>query len=155
MARISFRNSSDWSYRGGASRIARTVTINRRTKITPIPKFQLGFSLNARFLAVAILVEEAKPTWNAGGFLNQVHKIPFTTQASPKGKAITNSQFLLMNKTNLVDFPRLSGQSYNLIYAPPPWFPDVKIKVWQYRGEEFDFVEDTLASLENKINQLL
>ena len=152
---IQLSDSSNWSYRGQVSKTARSETINRRVKYFPIPMFDLGFTLNARFLAVEVLVREAKVTWRSGGFLNQSQPIAFATKASPKGQAVSNSAFLLINRTNLVTFPRLSGKSYRLVYSPPFWFRDVRLRVWQYRGLESNFTEDTVKRIEDKVNQLL
>ena len=155
VTQLNLTNNQDWSYRGRVFKTAKKEVINRRERFFPIPKFDLGFSLNGRFLAIEILVKEARVTWHAGGFINQFYPVPFITQSVPKNQAVSNSQFLLINKTNLINFPRLSGQSYRLIYSPPKWFRDVTVKLWQYRGEEINFTDDTVVRIEEKVDQLL
>lgn len=153
--RIDLTNGRDWSYRGQKSKIAPKFVENGRTKYLPISTFDLGFTLNARFIAVEIVVRESKPTWSHGGFLHQAYPLRVTTESRFRNQASTDAKVLLLNRTRLLEFPRLSGTSYRLIYSPRRWFKNVKIKVWQYRGEEFNFAEDTLKSIEDKINQLL
>lgn len=152
---INLSNSNDWSFRGRQSKTAKKTIINGKEKYLAIPAFDLGYSLTARFLAVEILVKTAKSTWKSGGFLQRFYPLPFATQSNPKGKGLFKSYFLLVNSTNLIELPRLSGKAYRLFYSPPRWFKDVNIKIWLYQGEENNFIFDSIKRIETKVDQLL
>ncbi len=152
---IQFTEISNWVLRVNIQKRAIRRVENGKEKYDPIAPFDLGITLNARFLAVAALIEYGRPTWVHGGFLNQQYPFPLNTNISPFQTAITQSQFLLINTVKIVQFPRLSGSNYRLWYTPRKWFRDIRIKVWQYRGEEYNFVDSTLYDIQQKINQLL
>lgn len=152
---IQLQNIADWVLRVNLYKAAQTYQEDGKIKYIPIPPLSLNAQLNARFIAVGILVQNAKPTWNHGGFLNQLYPFSLNTNVSPLGRAITESRILLINKVKIIQFPRISGASYQLLYSPQKWFRDVRIKVWQYRGTEANFTEDTLYQINQKVDQLL
>jgi hypothetical protein len=107
-------------------------------------------SLEGQLYEVAL----SKPTWKHGGFLNQVYKLPLITQTA-KNQGLYEGHLLLINQTRILEMPRLTGESYRLLYTPRLWYRDVRIKVWQYRGTEYNFVDETLFDIQQKVNQLL
>lgn len=151
---IDLSKSSDWVLRANISKQARSYTDGIQTKYYPIPDFDLGITANARFIAVALLINYGRPTWYYGGYLSVNYKLPFATQLPGQLGAIDNP-ILRINKTTILEVNKISGASYRLNYSAPKWFRDVKIKVWQYVGVEFNFVDETLLDLQSKLNQLL
>ncbi|BAU63029.1 hypothetical protein STA3757_03840 [Stanieria sp. NIES-3757] len=145
---IDLLSSSDWSLRCNIYKQAQSYKDGGTTKYKHIPPFDLGITLNARFIAVAIILKYARPTWQHGGFINQVYNLPFAVQGLHSG------HLLFINRAKIIEFPRLTGNSYRLLYTPRLWYRDVRVKVWQYRGIEYNFVDSTLLDIQQKVNQL-
>ena len=151
---IDLNDSNNWTLRTDINQVALSTIVDQKEKFFPIPEFNLNVSINANFIAVAILINYGKPSWSWGGLLNINFDLPFTTQTSGS-KGFSSSESLLINKTKIIQVNKISGSSYGLSYSPPKWFRDVRIKVWQYTGFEYDFVDDTLYDIQQKINQLI
>jgi hypothetical protein len=151
---ISLNDAAEWTLRADIDKTATSVIENGKEKFFPIPGFNLGLSINSRFIAVAILINYGKPSWTWGGLLNIDFGLPFAT-STPGSNGVAASETLLVNKTRIIEANKISGASYGLFYLPPRWFRDVKIKVWQYNGTEYNFVDETLFDIQQKVNQLI
>lgn len=95
-----------------------------------IPIIDLQGNFQARFIAVSIVVNSSFSNWRNGGNLYQT----FNLGINPNFRAIYKAINLLINKTTIVEIPLLSTTSYRLVYEPPTWFLDVRVRVWEYIG---------------------
>lgn len=111
---------------------------------TQIPRLELEVSLNSKFIAVEVLTSNAKPTWVAGGYLAQVYELEQFDLTPPQ-------YFVSINQVNLLELSQIANTQFSLVYDPPKYFNDVRIKIWQYRGIETDLLLADIASALNNI----
>ena len=142
-----FNNSASWNLKSTATKKA----VETKQGAIPIPPFFLGTSFSSRFLAVGISVKAFQDTWRHGGYIWQVTNKSFSLP--PTQKIIGSITRLVINQITLVELPEY-GESYQLIYAPPRWYCDVTIKVWEYIGKVSDTVPDSFITLKDKINSI-
>jgi hypothetical protein len=158
MVQLQF-NAKDWVLRVNQFQQARIKTPATKTKdaqYIPIPNLNLGVKLKAGVLAIGINCNYSKLTWFFGGKIYQVVGFPNNFDTTPIGGALVKDRELPINKVVIWSLlPRITNQDYTLLYLPPRWFRDVRIKVWQYVGEEYDFVDSSLNNIETKLDYLL
>jgi hypothetical protein len=158
MVQLQF-NAKDWVLRANQFKTAQLKVAATKTKdaqYLPIPNINLGIKFKAGVLAIGINSQFARPTWSFGGKIYQVVGFPNNFDITPIGGALANEKELPIDKVIIWQLlPRITNSDYTLLYSPPRWFRDVRIKVWQYTGEEYNFVDSTLNNIETKLNYLL
>ena len=151
-------NAKDWVLRANQYQVAKlksAATNTKKAEYLPIPNINLGLKLKASALAIGVNCTYSKPTWFFGGKIYQVVGFPKNADTAPIGRALANDRELPINKVVIWQPLRITNADYGLLYSPPRWFRDVKVKVWQYVGEEYDFIDSSLNNIEQKLNFLL
>ena len=120
----------------------------------PIPAFELPLLLDNLIVAVQLRSLTARPTWKYGGLIVQRLSLPLPgglgTATPSEGKRYP----LRLNRTLILPFPRLTT-SFELVYEPPYWFRDVRLKIWEYTGPDSNEVMQALAVQDSKLDQIL
>lgn len=106
--------------------------------LTQIPKFDTGVELNADFIAIETVASNQRSTWASGGFLSQVYQFNEFEMAS-------SQYFVVLNQINLIRVNRPAPIPYRLVYDPPKYFRDARVKVWQYNGIQTDVLLQKIA----------
>lgn len=145
---IFFDNSEDWQV--VANRTFRAQLVGENSHV-PIPPQDLGVSLDAPYIAVIVLTEEAKASWYFAGDIRQVYDFAPGGGSSALGVVQTEPNRLALNKLQIIDTGRISPDNYRLMYQPPYWFKTAAIRVYSYVGDALNFVEDTLFSIGNAL----
>ncbi|MDJ0650287.1 MAG: hypothetical protein QNJ60_16460 [Xenococcaceae cyanobacterium MO_188.B19] len=112
----------------------------------------LGRRFESQFLLVRVSSKAQKDTWNFGG------RIWATSLVLAKQAKFYQVDLDLFEQ-ELIVVPRYFDGKYSLLYQAPNYFPDVILKVWEYRGTVTDDnnngnVTVDLSSIEQKLNQL-
>lgn len=154
MVQLQF-NVPDWVLRVDKFQAAQQKGTLQKPEYAPIPNFNLGINIKAGAIAVGVACNYARPTWYFGGKIYQVVGFPNNSIIAPIGGALANEKELPINKVTIWVLPRITNQNYSLLYSPPRWFRDVRIKVWQYVGEEYDLFDNLLLDIEQKLNYLI
>lgn len=95
------------------------------------------------YVAITVTSAYAQPGWSKGGTVSQAITLP---DSSP---AYGSFRELFLNRVSLLEFPFLTGGSYNLRYFPFFRLGEVQIKVWEYTGQTRDrAVENLVEALE-------
>lgn len=145
---IFFDNSADWQVVVDRTFRARLAGENSHVPITPQ---DLGVSLDAPYIAVLVLTEEAKPSWYFAGDIRQVYDFASGGIGTALGRVQTEPNRLALGKLQVIDTGRISPDNYRLRYQPPYWFKNAAIRVYSYVGDTLNFVEDTLFSIGNAL----
>lgn len=134
---------SAWQLKKTISKVAKSSSRTNQNLIEP---FELGLSFNSQYLAVGIIVENSRDSWQHGGRIAQEFKFPnFTKGYLDKNAAFNYSQDLLINRVTFVQFPPITSKSYKVHYFPPRYFTDVKLQIWQYTGITADILLERLT----------
>ena len=108
----------------------------------------LGRRFESSYLIVRVGSREQKDTWNYGGKL-------WTTSLVLGKEAKIHQIDLDLFEQELIQVPKLFDGKYSLLYQAPRYFPDVILKIWEYRGEIITESEQIdLTNIENKLNGL-
>lgn len=145
---IFFDNSTDWELVANQVRNAQQVGENA---YVPIPAFNLGLSLDTDYVAVVATTTSGKSTWQFAGDINQVYDFPVAPGNPVLGTIQPIRTRLFINKLTLVETNRVSTDNFDLRYQPPYWFKDCAIRVYAYRGDKLNFVEDSLFQIGNAL----
>lgn len=133
------QSASDWS-----------LAVEAYRTIAPegfaIPSFSLGANFTSQFIAVTVTANNQKSTWNAGGYLSQIYNFPSFSLTG-------HAYFVGINRQNLIKLQKLAPGAFDLVYSPPDYFEDVRIRVWEYVGatifDTINNVEDVVEAIEN------
>ena len=127
----------DWSL------VATVIKDLSRSKIV-----NLGRRFESQYLIVRVSSREQKDTWNYGGKL-------WTTSLVLGKEAKIHQIDLDLFEQELIQVPKLFNGKYSLLYQAPRYFPDVILKVWEYKGDIISEGEQIdLTSVENKLDAL-
>ncbi len=88
----------------------------------------LGRRFESQFLLVRVSSKAQKDTWNFGG------RIWATSLVLAKQAKFYQVDLDLFEQ-ELIVVPRYFDGKYSLLYQAPNYFPDVILKVWEYRAE--------------------
>jgi hypothetical protein len=115
----------------------------------PIPAFELPITLERTTLAVRCYNPDALPKWFLGARLTQL--VPTGLIA---GQKISGTRLnARINAISLLRFPKISTD-YVLRCEIPTWFKELEITIWQYVGTGDEDVEQAIAALSDKIDNL-
>ncbi len=130
----------DWSL------VATVIKDLSRSKIV-----NLGRRFESQYLIVRVSSRQQRDTWNYGGKL-------WTTSLVLGKQAKIHQIDLDLFEQELIIVPKLFEGKYSLLYQAPQYFPDVILKVWEYRGEINDDstlpIQIDLTPIENKLDNL-
>ncbi len=128
----------DWSL------VATVIKDLSRSKIV-----NLGRRFESQYLIVRVSSREQKDTWNYGGKL-------WTTSLVLGKEAKIHQIDLDLFEQELIQVPKLFDGKYSLLYQAPRYFPDVTLKIWEYKGEIITESEQIdLTNIENKLDGLV
>ncbi len=131
-------NFRDWSL------VATVIKDLSRSKIV-----NLGRRFESQYLIVRVSSKEQKDTWNYGGKL-------WTTSLVLGKEAKIHQIDLDLFEQELIQVPKLFDGKYSLLYQAPRYFPDVILKIWEYKGEIIAENEQIdLTNIENKLDGLV
>lgn len=131
--RIEPEIKQNWQLRVSLSKTAKLNTDNRLY----VPSFDVGKTFTSQIIAVGVVVNSSKDTWQYGGYLSQ--EFSFASKGyNNNGKAFNRSEELLINDVSIINLPPLVGSEYRLRYFPPSYFNDIKIQIWEYQGLQTD-----------------
>lgn len=106
----------------------------------PIPIFEIPVSMQSRVLAVRCLSSTAKFRWRFAGNLKPQVLAPIDGINSPPVEIA--SIYLQLNRTKLIVLQPYA-ENYNVVIENAPWLQDLRITIWEYKGE----IEDTTEEL--------
>ena len=124
-------NYRDWSL------IATVIKDLSRSKIV-----DLGRRFESQYLLIRVSSKAQKETWTYGGKL-WACSLVLAKQA--KFYQVDLDLF----EQELLLIPKYFEGKYSLLYQAPNYFPDVILKVWEYKGESFP---DTVPPNNNNNN---
>ena len=127
----------DWTE---IANVVKTAPLDENGKSLRIPKFSLGVSTFRRFIGVQVTSIAAKTNWIAGGYIAQAYNFPGFS-------AVLKSHYLKLNVFNLVELSEHASYSCDSIFYPRTYFEDVRVRVWEYVGEEISFLETILTAI--------
>ncbi len=112
----------------------------------------LGRRFESQFLLVRVSSKAQKDTWNFGG------RIWATSLVLAKQAKFYQVDLDLFEQ-ELIVVPRYFDGKYSLLYQAPNYFPDVILKVWEYRGTVTDNSDNSnvtvdLSPLVEKLDNL-
>ena len=111
----------------------------------------LGRRFESQFLLVRVSSQAQRDSWTFGGRI-------WATSLVLSKQAKFYQVDLDLFEQELITVPRYFNGKYSLLYQAPNYFPDVTLKVWQYKGIVIDDDNDNvivdLSSIEQKLNQL-
>ena len=120
-----------------------------------IARHYLGTYSNP-FVVINITSDNTLTSWRQAGSIGQA--VDFDSDyAHGEIKQVTLDSYLLLQ------FPLLTGNTYDLYYFPLPRIVEAKVKVWEYKGETIDvsisellnaLQSASLPSFEKEINSL-
>jgi hypothetical protein len=146
---IFFDDSGDWQI---AASTNKSAELTKDGNVIPMTPIDLGVSIKTDYLAVVASTTELKNTWRYAGEIRQVYNF-----AGGSGSLLSNAHSppfpLYINKLQIVKMNVLSPDNFGLVYHPPSWFYDCGIRVYKYVGDTYNFVEDTLFEIGNKLNE--
>ena len=130
--RINPEDSSSWQFIGSFWATAENTIGCPRPFIKP---FKINVSLSSQFLAVGILVDNAKEHWQDGGEI--VQDFRFSNNDSRYlniDTAFYSPQKLIVNRVNIVEVSLISD-TYTIVYFPNSYFTSLTLELWEYFGE--------------------
>ncbi|MDJ0593442.1 MAG: hypothetical protein QNJ72_26230 [Pleurocapsa sp. MO_226.B13] len=145
---IFFDNSEDWELIVNETRDA--VQVGENSYI-PIGSFDLGVSIENKYVAVVASTTSGRPTWVFAGDITQVYDFAPGGSNPILGKVRPQPFKLFINRMQVIPTGRISPAPFRLQYTPPAWFKDVAIRVYAYTGDKLNFVEDALFDLGNAL----
>ena len=145
---IFFDDSKDWRIVADVTRLAQPLPGDR---YVPIPPIDLGVSLLTDYIAVVATTDSGKPSWQFAGDIRQVYDFVPGGSSPITGVLQSLPTRLFINKLQIVETNRISTDRFRLRYTPPFWFKNCAIRVYEYTGKTFNFVEDTLFSIGNAL----
>lgn len=143
-----------WQLRVNENRVAKFDD----GKPLPIEAIEPDVVFTKSTIGVLVTTTNGKQSWYKGGELLQVFEAGFSLKGFAQGEKIK----LVLNRNHthrFTIFPQLGADSRYLIsYVPPFYYPDVRIRVWEYVGVNQGATLDSLAQLQKqsiqKINGL-
>lgn len=97
------------------------------------------------FVVINVTSDDTLTPWRQAGTIGQA--ISFDSDyAHGEIKQITLDSYLLLQ------FPLLTGDSYDLYYFPLPRLVTAKLKIWEYKGETIDVSINELIGALQKAN---
>ena len=120
--------------------------------LSPSKIVNLGRRFESQFLLVRVSSKAQRDTWNFGG------RIWATSLVLAKQAKFYQVDLDLFEQ-ELIVVPRYFDGKYSLLYQAPNYFPDVILKVWEYRGTVTDDRDNgnvtvDLSSIEQKLDNL-
>lgn len=112
----------------------------------PIPAFEVGVAFESPIIAVRCLSTTAKARWRFAGTLSQRFPLGTGGAASSLPTVTAGFRSLRLNRSQLVQFQRLTS-TYELTLESPPWVKDLRFTVWQYTGSISDTSFEILETL--------
>ena len=109
-------SNSDWSL------VSTTIKDLSKSKIVDI-----GRKFTSPYLLIRVSSRGQKETWSYGG------KLWVTSLVLGKQAKYQQIELEIFEQELISVSPYFEGK-YSLLYQAPKWFPDVTIKVWEYRG---------------------
>ena len=95
-----------------------------------VSQHYIGTYINP-YVVVNVSSDDVLPDWQQAGSIGQA--VMFSDDyAHGEFKALTLDKYLLLQ------FPLLTGNTYDLYYFPFPRLVTAKVKVWEYSGETVD-----------------
>jgi len=140
---------SDWKLRIDEARTSKA----NQGELPNIPAIEPDVVFTKNTIGFLVTTVNGKQRWYRGGELLQV----FESAISPVGFSQGERIECVLNRNHahrFTTFPQLGGDSRYLIsYVPPPWYPDVRIRVWEYVGGNEGATLDSLAQLQKQTIQ--
>ena len=148
-------STNSWQF---TTTVTKTAKLNQKQEFLPINPFEINKTFLSPFLALGVIIPEARNTWRYGGKIAQNFDFSnYHLNYTNKGKAYYNFSNLFINTVNLIYFPFIV-QQYRISYFPAKYFTKVILQIWEYTGQiknENQIILDNIANLEEKINILL
>lgn len=131
--------------------------LRTRKRIAP---FVIPVLISSPLIAIWTDSDGRKENWNLAGWVRHAIAIPSLVNDI---KLINGtSQALQLGEATRLDFTSAPADSYQLRIFPQKYLPDLRVKIYEYRGpigdsteEILDVVRVDLARIETKINALL
>ncbi len=152
-------NSSNWELTYSDQRFEeqREGYLPRRKRIQP---FVIPVLISSPLIAIWTDSDGKNDTWNLAGWVRGAIAVPSLINDI---KLLNGpSQALQLREATRFDFTANPASSYQLRIFPQRYLPDLRIKVYEYRGPIGDSTEELitvtrvdLARIETRINALL
>ena len=140
-----------WQFRISISKMASSTQNCSRPFIKP---FKVNTLFSSPFLAVGVIVDNAKDNWQDGGEIAQDFSfLNSDSRYFDTAKSFYSVQKLLINRVSLIQFPLITD-AYSLVYFPNSYFQAITLEIWEYAGDVTNTTEEQLQNLLNDFNAL-
>ncbi|MDJ0691672.1 MAG: hypothetical protein QNJ41_24610 [Xenococcaceae cyanobacterium MO_188.B32] len=112
-------------------------TLDANTTMHPLGTY------SNNFVVVNVTSDYTLAPWRQAGSIGQA--VSFDNDyAYGENKRITLNSYLVLQ------FPLLTGSTYDLYYFPLPRLVEAKVKIWEYKGETIDAsINELIKALQN------
>lgn len=117
-----------------------------------IPEITMPFRLGNRYLAVYANSQSAKSSWYFAGFLNQKLELGLLTGGMPDTSSLRRMKIWL-NRITFISLPNFDTE-YALTFNAANWLEDISLIVWAYIGPEPEPLQEVLARIEAKVDDI-
>lgn len=149
---INLSSDGDWQLIADESR---TAQVTEGSRIIPIDSILVGRNLTTRAIAILVTVDDIRGNWNFAGQIHQEFAFPPNNVSFPLGEVHSPEYRIRLARPESILFRNLSTESFDLRYFPPKYFPDVRVRVWEYTGEVVSQGQEQLNQISEalQINQ--
>ncbi len=102
------------------------------TRFNPIPKIQIGYTIDSPILAIYCANSEAPNNWRYGASYLAKMLTTLTIGGVEPDSVIANGKIYL-NQVAIIQLPPFST-SYALEFDIPYWHREFQLKIWEYTG---------------------
>ncbi|MDJ0600753.1 MAG: hypothetical protein QNJ37_18140 [Crocosphaera sp.] len=111
----------------------------------PIPKIQLGYTIDAPIIAVFCANNEAKPNWRYGGryFAKMLTSL---NAGGTQPDTVLKVGKIYLNQIKIIQLPPFTS-SYAFDVDVPYWHRNFQLKIWEYTGNNQNTIHRKLDDL--------
>lgn len=144
---VDLSNDKNWLKVYDQVHVAQSI-LNYPNKHIPIQEIIIPTVLTTYTVAISSTPINSKPTWELGGKCYQLIDINNIGETK-----IAKSYYIGIGKIYLIKMSSL-GIPYKICVEFPEWFKQVHLKVWVFKGEIIDSLEESLKSIQNTLSEI-
>lgn len=126
--------------------------LDKTTNKRIIKPFTINNSFFSNYLAIGVVVNNSRNTWQNGGEIAQEVFLPNTGQYRTNNVILKDFYSLRINEINLVQFESFLG-NYKIKYFPQSYFQQIELRIWEYQNKEI-VLSHSLQLINDSINDI-
>lgn len=139
-----FTNRFNWSIVFDQTHVAESV-IGVLERYHPIPKIQLGYTIDSPIIAVFCANPQAESNWRYGG--RYFSKMLTNLQVnSTTPDTVLKTGKIYLNQVEIIQLPPFTT-SYAFEVDVPYWHREFQLKIWEYTGNNQNTIHRKLDDL--------